>query len=142
MQSMLIDAGIDKKVVNHSGRVYCCSTLYNAWFEEQEVMKRSGHRSSTVRTYKRASAEKEREMSDVLSPPAPKTQCEESEQALSIPTSSSIAESTKAESTCSIVLRLTIQTCINKIIISKNIVHLIIKQIIKTDFAQHCQGLL
>lgn len=68
---MLIDAGIDKKVVNHSGRVYCCSTLYNAWFEEQEVMKRSGHRSSTVRTYKRASAEKEREMSDVLSPPAP-----------------------------------------------------------------------
>lgn len=72
MQSMFNDAGIDKKVVNHSGRVYCCSTLYNAWFEEQDVMKRSGHRSSTVRTYKRASAEKEREMSDVLSPPAPK----------------------------------------------------------------------
>lgn len=36
---MFDDAGIDKKVVNHTGRVYCCFTLYNAGFEEQEVMK-------------------------------------------------------------------------------------------------------
>lgn len=42
-QSMFDDAGIDKKVVNHSGRVYCCSTFYNAGFEGQGVMKRSGH---------------------------------------------------------------------------------------------------
>jgi hypothetical protein len=39
---MFDDAGIDKKVVNHSERVYCCSTLYNAGFEEQEAMGRSG----------------------------------------------------------------------------------------------------
>lgn len=50
-------------------------------------MKRSGHRSSAVRTYKRASEEKEREISNALQSPAPKIQCVESERALSIPTS-------------------------------------------------------
>lgn len=84
---MFDDAGIDKKVVNHSGRVYCCSTSYNRGFEEQEVVKRSGHRSSVVRTYKRASEEKDREISNALQPPASKTQCVESERAPSIPTS-------------------------------------------------------
>jgi hypothetical protein len=72
-QSMFDDAGIDKKVVNHSGRVYCCS-LYNAEFEEQEVIRRCGQRSTAVRTYKRASEQKEKEISNALQPPAPKTQ--------------------------------------------------------------------
>lgn len=58
MQSVFDDTGIDKRVVNHSGRVYCWSNLYNAGFEEQEVMKRRGHISSAVRTCKRASEEK------------------------------------------------------------------------------------
>lgn len=84
MQSMFDDTVIEKTVVNHSGRVYCCSTSYNAGFEEQEVMKRSGHRRSAVRTYKRASDEKEKEISDALQPSAPKTQCVESERAPSI----------------------------------------------------------
>lgn len=58
MQSIFDDTGKDKRVVNHSGRLFCWSNLYNAGFEEQEVMKRSGLRSSAVRTYKRASEEK------------------------------------------------------------------------------------
>ena len=73
LQSMFDDAGIDRKVKNHSGRVYSCSTLYNAGFEEQEVMMRSGHRSSAVRTYKRPSETKLNEISDALQPPPPKT---------------------------------------------------------------------
>ena len=73
LQSMFDDAGIDRKVKNHSGRVYSCSTLYNAGFEEQEVMMRSGHRNSAVRTYKRPSETKLKEISDALQPPPPKT---------------------------------------------------------------------
>lgn len=79
MQSMFDAAGIDKKVDNHSGRVYSCSTSYNRGFEEQDVVKISGYRSSAVRTYKRASEEKEREMLNALQPPSSKTQCVESE---------------------------------------------------------------
>lgn len=79
MQSMFDAAGIDKKVANHSGRVYSCSTSYNRGFEEQDVVKISGYRCSAVRTYKRASEEKEREMLNALQPPSSKTQCVESE---------------------------------------------------------------
>ncbi|XP_062572924.1 zinc finger MYM-type protein 2-like [Saccostrea cucullata] len=120
MQSMFDDAGIDKKVVNHSGRVYCCSTLYNAGFEEQEVMKRSGHRSSAVRTYKRASEEKEKEISNALQPPAPKVQrCIESESApATIPPSTLTSGTSKGQP--SNVLRLEIPLCIDTIVISKN----------------------
>ena len=72
--SMFDDAGLNKKVVNHSGRVYCCSTLYNSGFEEQDVMQRSGHRSTAVRTYKRPSEEKLKEISNALQPLLPQTQ--------------------------------------------------------------------
>ena len=74
MQSMFGDAGLNKKVVNHSGRIYCCSTEYNSGFEEQEVMQHSGHRNTAVRTYKRPSEEKLKEISNVLQPPLPQTQ--------------------------------------------------------------------
>ena len=74
MQSMFDDAGLNKKVVNHSGRIYCCSTLYNSGFEEQEVMQRSGHRSTAVRTYNRPSEEKLKEISNALQPLLPQTQ--------------------------------------------------------------------
>ena len=74
MESMFDDAGLNKKIANHSGRIYCCSTLYNSGFEAQEVMQRSGHRSTAVRTCKRPSEEKLKEVSNALQPPLPQTQ--------------------------------------------------------------------
>ena len=74
MQSMFDDAGLSKKGVDHSGRVYWCSTLYNSGFEQQELMQRSCHRSTAVRTYKRPSEEKLKEISNSLQPPLPQTQ--------------------------------------------------------------------
>lgn len=38
-------------------------------FEEQQIMERTGHRSSTVRTYKRQSAQQLHEVSRALEPP-------------------------------------------------------------------------
>lgn len=38
-------------------------------FEEQQIMERTGHRSSTVRTYKRQSAQQLDEVSRALEPP-------------------------------------------------------------------------
>lgn len=105
---------------NHFGGVYCCSTLYRAGFEEQEVTERSGHRSCAVRTYKRASDEQEKEISNVLQPPAPKYQC--CIESVSNPgktTSSTLTPRTnKGES--GNVLRMTILSCINTIVINND----------------------
>ena len=41
---------------NHSGKRTCATQLYNQNVDEQEIMRRTGHRSTTaVRKYKRAS---------------------------------------------------------------------------------------
>ena len=63
MQSMFDDGGLNKNVLCHSGMVYCCSTVYNSGFEEQGVMQHSGQRSSALRTRKRNSEERLKEIS-------------------------------------------------------------------------------
>ena len=49
------------------------STLYEKGVDEQLVMERTGHRSTTaVRAYKRTAPSLQKEVSDLLQPPAPK----------------------------------------------------------------------
>lgn len=74
MAKIFEQAGIDmdgRRITNHSGRVTCCTTLYAAGFDEQEITARSGHRSNAVQTYKRPSAELRKRVSDSLQPPRP-----------------------------------------------------------------------
>jgi len=66
---MFEQCGIDtagRRIVNHSGRVTCCTRLYNEGFEEQTISGRSGHRSAAVRLYKRPSTEMEKSVSRAL----------------------------------------------------------------------------
>jgi len=72
MQSMFTAADIDatnRKIVNHSGRVSCCTRLYNSGFDDKAIMSRSGHRSDAVHGYKRPSLEQEISVSKVLDVP-------------------------------------------------------------------------
>ena len=50
------DAGIDitgRNISTHSGRVTCCTRLYNEGFTDKAVISRSNHRSNAVHTYQR-----------------------------------------------------------------------------------------
>ena len=76
VQLMFRDAGIDWKaqnrnISNHSGKVTCCTRLYEKGFDEQSIAGRSGHRSDAIRVYKRPSHELLKEVSNALQPPRP-----------------------------------------------------------------------
>ena len=76
VQLMFRDAGIDWKaqnrnISNHSGKVTCCTRLYEKGFDEQSIAGRSGHRSDAIRVYKRPSHQLLKEVSNALQPPRP-----------------------------------------------------------------------
>lgn len=51
MKDMFLKANIDisdRNISNHSGRVFCCTSLYNKGFSDQEIAARSGHRSEAI----------------------------------------------------------------------------------------------
>lgn len=76
MKAMFNLAGIDyqgRNISNHSGKVTCCTRLYEANFDEQAITARSGHRSNAVRSYKRPSLDLQHAISDVLQPPRPES---------------------------------------------------------------------
>ena len=55
VQTMFEKAGIPWKeqhrnISNHSGKVSCCTTLYDKGFDDQAIKMRSGHRSAAVQT--------------------------------------------------------------------------------------------
>ncbi|XP_078331179.1 zinc finger MYM-type protein 3-like [Crassostrea virginica] len=111
----------------HSGRVYCSSTLYNSCFEEQEVMQRSGHRSTAVRTYKRPSEEKLKEISNALQPPLPQTQSCDKEYTCPTPVkmrATSVNQTSFASTSQGVngsnVLKIDLPPCIDTVIISKD----------------------
>lgn len=55
---------------NHSGKRTCATQLYMNGVSEQEIMRRTGHRSEkSVRKYKRSSEHMEMEVSKILDPP-------------------------------------------------------------------------
>ena len=68
-KTMFEECGIDtggRRIVNHSGRVTCCTRLYNDGFDEQSVTGRSGHRSKAVQIYKRRCLEQEKAVSSAF----------------------------------------------------------------------------
>ena len=58
-----------RRIVNPSGRVTCCTRLYNDGFDEQSVVGRSDHRSNAVQLYKRPCLEQEKAVSSALDVP-------------------------------------------------------------------------
>ena len=55
---------------NHSGKRTCATSLYRAGVDEQEIMERTGHRSTAaVRAYKTSSGNIQKRVSNVLNPP-------------------------------------------------------------------------
>ncbi|CAC5402602.1 unnamed protein product [Mytilus coruscus] len=60
----------DRNISNHSGKVTCCTTLFNASFTDSTVKSRSGHRSSALDTNKRPLKALQANVSKALQPPS------------------------------------------------------------------------
>ena len=74
MKDLFQAAGIpleNRNITNHSGKVTCCTTLFNAGFSDSSVKSRSGHRSGEVETYKRPLEALHDSVSHALQPPKP-----------------------------------------------------------------------
>ncbi|XP_046579667.1 uncharacterized protein LOC124287213 [Haliotis rubra] len=63
----------DAILSGHSGKVTTATRLFGNQVDEQLVMERTGNISSAVRLYKRTSVGLQKEISDMLQPPAPGT---------------------------------------------------------------------
>ncbi|CAC5381632.1 unnamed protein product [Mytilus coruscus] len=73
MEELFKAAGIsmtDCNISNHSGKVTCCTTLFNAGFTDSTVKSRSGHRSLALDTYKRQLETLQENVSKALQPPS------------------------------------------------------------------------
>jgi hypothetical protein len=88
MKDLFQAAGIpleNRNITNHSGKVTCCTTLFNAGFSDSNVKSRSGHRSGEVETYKRPLEALHDCVSHALQPPKPTiTACETDNTATSV----------------------------------------------------------
>ena len=65
-------AGLKGNFTNHLGKVTCATRLFHNNFDEQLIMRQTGHRSNAVRAYKRPGIEHDLKISHVLQPPSPK----------------------------------------------------------------------
>ncbi|CAG2237039.1 unnamed protein product [Mytilus edulis] len=69
MREMCEKGGLVGNFTNHSGKRTCATALYQAGIDEQQIMERTGHRSTKgVRTYKTANSNIQKRVSDVLNP--------------------------------------------------------------------------
>lgn len=59
-------AGFKGKFTNHSLRASCASRLYRSNVDEQLICEKTGHRSDSVRSYKRTSDGQMKDLSDIL----------------------------------------------------------------------------
>lgn len=69
VQKLCQQAGLSGYYSNHSLRASAASRLYQHRFDEQLICETTGHRSSSVRSYKRTSEEQKKEISDALTTP-------------------------------------------------------------------------
>lgn len=73
MKDICAKGGVSGNLTNHSGKRTCATTLYRNRIDEQDIMDRTGHRSTdAVRKYKRCSDDIRRAVSSVLDPTPPK----------------------------------------------------------------------
>ena len=79
MQNMFDDAGIDwrkegRTISNHSGKVYCCTSLYQAGYDTKSIKSHSGHKSdSSLAIYSCPSNQQLNDISNTLQPTKPST---------------------------------------------------------------------
>lgn len=74
MKTIAEKGGLKGNFTNHSGKRTCATQLYMSGVSEQEIMRRTGHRSEkSVRKYKRSSEQMEVEVSKILDPPQSKS---------------------------------------------------------------------
>ena len=66
MKEMCTLAGLKGNFTNHSGKVTCATRLFHNNFDEQLIMRQTGHRSNAVRAYKRPGIEHDLKISHVL----------------------------------------------------------------------------
>lgn len=67
-------SGLEGRYTNHSGKKTCATTLYQQDVPEQEIMKRTGHRSvAGVRKYQKPNTSMLVDISNKLNPPKPST---------------------------------------------------------------------
>ncbi|XP_053386293.1 transcriptional regulator QRICH1-like [Mercenaria mercenaria] len=70
MKDMCSLAGLEGRYTNHSGKKTCATTLYQKGVPEEEIMKRTGHRSiAGVRKYQKPSGQMLKDISNKLNPP-------------------------------------------------------------------------
>ena len=55
-----------RELTNHSGKVTCCTTLFDDQFDDSIVRSRSGHTSDAVNVYKRQTIGMKKKVSDCL----------------------------------------------------------------------------
>ena len=65
-------AGFNGRFTNHSGKVTCATQLFEEHVDEQLIKLQTGHRSDTVRAYKRPTKSHALQVSNILQPPLPK----------------------------------------------------------------------
>ena len=119
MKRMYGEAGIatdNKNIVNHSGRVTCCTRLFNNGFDEQMITGRSGHRSNAVRLYKRPSVEQEKFVSLALDAPQDAVEPPRSE-IKPVKTEQSATTKTVHDSRC---IRIELPDGIDTVVVCKN----------------------
>lgn len=72
MKNICAAAGLKGRYTNHSGKKTCATSLYQKGVPEQEIMRRTGHRSlAGLRKYQKPSNEMLCGVSDVLNPKIP-----------------------------------------------------------------------
>lgn len=75
MKTIAKKGGLSGNYTNHSGKKTCATVLYDQNVDEQEIMQRTGHRSTAaVRKYKRATPQVVERTSNALNPPEAKHQ--------------------------------------------------------------------
>ncbi|VDI41015.1 Hypothetical predicted protein [Mytilus galloprovincialis] len=108
----------DRNITNHSGKVTCCTTLFNAGFSDSTVKSRSGHRSTAVDTYKRPLETLQDNVSKALQPPVPTSKNVKQENDLSIAKSNQHSFEDKINDNSTMTIN--VPNCINKVVIFKN----------------------
>ncbi|CAG2239147.1 unnamed protein product [Mytilus edulis] len=98
LASSRLAAGIsttDRNITNHSGKVTCCTTLFNAGFSDSTVKSRSGHRSTAVDTYKHPLETLQDNVSKALQPPVPTSKNVKQKMTCPLPKVTSTVSKTK-----------------------------------------------
>ena len=121
-QRFYAEAGIDtsgRNISNHSGRVTCCTRLYNEGFSDKAVISRSNHRSNAVHSYQREQFKILNEISNTLGAPRPDADVKSEQATVKQETTPDVTPDSKP-ATATGTLRIEVPDTISKVLIVKN----------------------